>query len=151
MLETSGVASRVSKTFRGSRRKVGFPSRRCSGKGAHIALRGEFPGCSQVVAVKSGFPLSYDGDFRDPAYVASGMSSLHASCQGPLGIPFQLVLRPRYSSDGEARTSGSSPVLTWISGFLWSFNMGVRPCLFQSHGSPLSFRALKLVSGFLSS
>ena len=80
---------------------------RChSGKGAHIALRGEFPGCSQVVAVKSGFPLSYDGDFRDPAYVASGMSSLHASCEGPLQIPLPSVPDPRTSFGAEATNSG---------------------------------------------
>ena len=80
---------------------------RChSGKGAHIALRGEFPGRSQVVAVKSGFPLSYDGDFRDPAYVASGMSSLHASCEGPLQIPLPSVPDPRTSFGAEATNSG---------------------------------------------
>ena len=69
-----------------------------------------FLGCGRILRV----PLELRLVSQGPTRVASGKSSLHASCQGPLGIPFQLVLRPRYSSDGEARTSGSSPVLTWI-------------------------------------
>ena len=36
--------------FRGSRGKVGFLSRCCSGKGPHLALRGESPGFSRVAA-----------------------------------------------------------------------------------------------------
>ena len=44
---------------------------------------------------------------------------------------------------------GSSPVLTWILGFLWSFNRGLRPCLLWRHGTPLSSRGFKEVSGFL--
>ena len=32
--------------FRGSRGKVGFLLRCCSGKGPHLALRGEYPGVS---------------------------------------------------------------------------------------------------------
>ena len=37
---------------------------------------------------------------------ASGMSSLHASCEGPLRIPVQSLLWPRSSSKVEAGTSG---------------------------------------------
>ena len=40
--------------FRGSRGKVGFLPRRCSGKGPHLALRGEYPGFSRVSAAKLG-------------------------------------------------------------------------------------------------
>ena len=45
----------------------------------------------------------------------------------------------------------SSPVLTWISGFLWRFNSGVRLRLMWRHPSPLSSRAVKVLSAFLSS
>ena len=40
--------------FRGSRGKVGFLPRRCSGKGPHLALRGGSPGFSQVAAGNLG-------------------------------------------------------------------------------------------------
>ena len=54
----------------------------------------------------------------------------------------------------------SSPLLTRISGFLWSFHRGVRPRLMWSHASPLAFELCKQcqascrvnigISGFLS-
>jgi len=52
--------------LRGSRGKVGFQSRHCSRKGPHLALRGESPGFSRVVAGKLGFLSSSDRDLRDP-------------------------------------------------------------------------------------
>ena len=114
-------------------------------------MSAESPGFSRVVAGNLGFLSSSNGDLRDTLVLpqeiqvsmrfARGLSRhLSRRCRG-LCPHLKLRLEPQ----------GSSPGLTWISGFLWSFNMGVRPCLFQSHGSPLSFRALKLVSGFLSS
>ena len=45
---------------------MGFLSRHVSGKGPHLALRGESPGFSQVAAANLGSLTSYDGDFRDP-------------------------------------------------------------------------------------
>ena len=81
--------------FRGSRGNVGFLSRRCNGEGPHLALRGRiswaFSSCNR--------------DLK-PARVALGMSSLHSSCEGPLGIPFQSVQGHRASSQVVARTSG---------------------------------------------
>ena len=125
---------------------------RChSGKGPHIALRGEFPGCSQVVAVKSGFLLNYDGGFRDllmwpqecpvSMRVARGLSGFFSHRCQVLG-PY-LELRPQ--------TQDSLPVLTWISVFLWSSHRGVRPRLLWRHASPLSYRSVSVESGFLSS
>ena len=38
--------------------------------------------------------------------MGSGKSSLHASCEGPLGIPFQALSRLRSSFGVEAGTSG---------------------------------------------
>ena len=125
---------------------------RChSGKGPHIALRGEFPGCSQVVAVKSGFLLNYDGGFRDllmwpqecpvSMRVARGLSGFFSHRCQVLG-PY-LELRPQ--------TQDSLPVLTWISVFLWSSHRGVRPRLLWRYASPLSYRSVSVEAGFLSS
>ena len=127
--ENSRVASRVSRTFRGSRGKLGFLSRCCSGKGPHLALRGEFPGFSRVGAGNLRFLLSYDRDLRDllvlpqespvSMRVARGLSGfLSSQCRdrGP-----HLELRPE--------TQVFSPVLIWILGFLWSLSREVRPRL----------------------
>ena len=135
--------------FQDSRVKVGFLSRCHSGKGPHLALRGESPGFSRVVAGNLRFLSSYDGDLRDPLVlpqesqfsmrVARGLSRFVSSQRR--GLCHHLELSPE--------TQCSSPVLTWISGFLWSFNRGVRPCLLRRHRSPLSSRAAKVVSGLL--
>ena len=127
--ENSGVASWVFRTFRGSKGKVGFLSRRLCAKGPHIGLRGEFPGVSRVSTGNLGFLLSYDWDLRDPLVLPqesqvsmrverglSGFLSCWCRVLGP-----HLELRPE--------PQGSSPVQTWISVFLWSFNRGVRPRL----------------------
>ena len=98
-----------------------------------------------------GFLSSYEGDLRDllvlpqqspvsmrVARDLSGFLSSHCLGQSP-----HLELRPE--------PAGSSPVLTWTSGFFWSFHRGVRHRLVWRHSSPLSSRAGKAVSGFLSS
>ena len=137
--------------FQGSSGNVGFFSRQFSRKEPHVALSAESPGSSRVSAGKWWFLSSSDGDLRDTLVlpqeiqvsmrVARGLSRYrYRQCRG-LCPHLELRLEPQ----------GSSPGLTWISGFLWSFNMDVSPCLVRSHGSPLSFRALNLVSGFLSS
>ena len=66
---------------------VGFLSRHRSGKGPHPALRGVSLGVSRVAAANLVSLLIYDGDLRDPLLGDSGTSSLHASFEGPLGIP----------------------------------------------------------------
>ena len=53
--------------------------------------------------------------------VASGKSSLHASCEGPLGIPLQSVQGPRASSRVEARTSGILSRVDMDLGFPMAF------------------------------
>ena len=132
--------------FRGSRGNVGFLSRRCSGKGLHLALGGESSGVSRIAAGDFGFLSSCNRDLK-PARVALGMSSLHSSCEGPLGIPFQSVQGHRASSQVEARTSGFlsssdmdlgvpmefqqesqalSRVETWNSASLSRFHKGLR-------------------------
>ena len=88
---------------------------------------------------------------QGPTRVASGKSSLHSSCEGPLGIPLQSVRGIGPHLELRLEPQGASPVLTWISGFLWSFNRGVRPRLMWRHGTPLPSQGVKEVSGFLSS
>ena len=130
---------------------MGFLSRRCSGKGPHLALRGESRGFPRGLEGIWGFFSSCDVDLMDPLVlpqesqvivrVARGLSGfLSSQCRG---IGPHLELRPE--------PQGSSPVLTWISGFLWSFNRALRPRLVWRHGTPLPSRGFKEVSGFLSS
>ena len=132
--------------FQGSRGKVGFLSRRCSGKGPHLTLRGEFPVVSRVTAGNLGILSSCDGDLKT-SHVASGKSCLHSICEGPLGIPLQSVQRHMASSRVDTRTLGflsssdmdlgvpmesqqgsqaSSRVDTWNSASLLRFQRGVR-------------------------
>ena len=136
--------------FRGSRGKVGFLSRHYSGKGPHHVLRGRSPVFSQVVAGNLRFLSSCDGDLKDllmlpqesqvSLRVARGFSRFPSSrCRG-LGPHLELRPEPQFSS----------PVMTWISVFLWSFNRGVRFHLLWRHGTLLSSRGVKGVSSFLS-
>ena len=65
--------------------------------------------------------------------MASGKSSLHASCEGPLRIPLQSVPGPRSSSGAEARTSG----------FLSSYDRDLRDSLVRPQESPVSMRVAR--------
>ena len=104
-------------------------------KGPHLALRDESPGFCRFVSGLLGLLLSYDGDLRDPLVwpqespvtrgVVRGLSGF--LCSPCWGRGPHLDLRPE--------PQGSSPVLTWISGFLWSFHRGVRPRLVRRHAS----------------
>ena len=59
-----------------------------------------FSSCSR----KLGVPLKVRHGLQRPASVSSGKASLHASCEGPLGIPLQSMPGPKTSSGVEART-----------------------------------------------
>ena len=124
--------------FRGLRGKVGFLLRLQSGKVPQFALRGESPGSSRVVA---GFLSSYDGDFRDPLMGPQGGSVSMRVSRGPSGFLCSRCQGRGPHLDLRLEPQGSSPVLTWISGFLWSFHRGVRPHLLWRHASPLFSRA----------
>ena len=147
----SSVGSKVSMTLLRLKWDVEFLSRCPSGKGPHRALRGESPGFSQVAAANLGFLSNYDWELRD-------------TFVGPQEIPVSILAARGFSGflcsrcwgrgpylDLKLESQGSSPVPTWISGFLWSFQRGVRPLLMWRHASPLYSRAGKAVSGFLSS
>ena len=88
----------------GSRGKVGFLSRCCSGKGPHLSLRGDgdlfFSSCSR----KCGVPLELRRGPQGPTCVTSG-KPVSMRVVKPLGIPLLLVLCLRSSSGAEVRTS----------------------------------------------
>ena len=125
--------------FRDSRGKVGFLSRRLSGKGSYLSLRGESPGFPRVEAGNLGLFLNYDGDLRDSLVLPQespvsmrfprGFSGFLSSQCWVLGPHLELMPEPQVSSK----------VLTWISSLLWSFNWGVTLRLVWRHASPLSF------------
>ena len=94
--------------FRGSRGKVGFLSRHCSGKGPHLALRGESPDFSRVEVGNLGFLSSYDGNLREllmgpqessfSMRVARGLSGFSSSQCRVLGPQQELRPEPQDSS-----------------------------------------------------
>ena len=130
---------------------MGFLSRCCRGKGRHLRLRGESPGFSRVAAGNMGFLLSYNGDFRDPFVrpqenpvsmrVVRALSGFLSNLSQIISPHLELKPQPQ----------GSSPVHTWISGCLLSFDRGVRLHLLWRHASLLCCRAVTVESGFLSS
>ena len=99
---------------------------------------------------KLGVPLELQLGFQGPAHVASGKSSLHASCEGPLSIPLQSLPGPMSSLEMSLEHQGPSQRLARILRFLWSFNRVFRHRLMWRHASPLSYQFVKIVSGFLS-
>ena len=135
--------------LRGSRGKVEFLLRCCSGKGPHLALREESPGFPRLAAGNLEFLSSYGRDLKD---------SLVWPLESPVSMRVARSLSGFLSSRFRGRgphlelrleALGSSPVLTYILRFLWSFHRGVRSRLMCRHACPLSSRAEKAVSGFL--
>ena len=107
-----------------------------------------FPSCSRRFAILLQLFCGTQG----VSHVASGKLNLHVSCEGPLGIlPLQSVQGPRSSSGAEARTSRFLSSADMDLGGPMEFNRGGRPRFVWRHGTLLSARAVKVVSGFLSS
>ena len=69
--------------FQGSKRKVGFLSLPRRGKGPHLALRGDSPGFSQVVAANMGLLSSYDRNLRDLLMFLQGSQVFMPVARGP--------------------------------------------------------------------
>ena len=86
-------------------------------------------------------PLELRQGPQGPACVASGKSSLHASCKGPFWIPLKSVQGPRSSSGAEARTAG----------FLFSADMDLGVPMEFKQGSQASSLVETYKSAFLSS
>ena len=62
----------VSRTLLGLKREGGISLEMPSGKGHHLALRGESPGFSRVAEENLSLP-SYDRDLRDPLVLPQGI------------------------------------------------------------------------------
>ena len=68
--------------------------------------------------------------------------------QGPLGVPLPSMPGPKTCVESVLEPEDSSPVLTWILGYLWSLPRGVSPRHYWGHARALSFRAVAAVSRF---
>ena len=97
--------------------------------------------CSRLTTVTSG---TRSGDLRkgqSPCELLRGLSGfLSRRCRG-LGLCVESVPEPK----------DSSPVLTWILGYVWSLPSGVSPRLEWGDARALSSRAVVAVSSFPSS
>ena len=83
----------------------------------HFAWKGESPCVSRVAARSVGSPELPRGP-EGASHIVSRKSGILSSCEGPLGIPLELVQGTRASYRGEARNSGflsSSDMDIWVS------------------------------------
>ena len=136
--------------FRSSRGKMGFLSRLHSEKGPHLTLRGESPDFSRVAAANLG-PSRVKtrtsgtrswGPQECPVSMRAPRGLLVFFCSRCQGRGPLLVLRQEPQI--------SSPLPVCILGLLWSFHRVFRTRLVWAYERPLSSRAGKAVSGFLS-
>ena len=94
--------------------------------------------CSRLTMGTSGTPSGGHRKGQSPCELLGGLSGfLSRRCWG---------LRPCVESVPEPEDS--SPVLTWILGYFWSFPRGVRPRLEWGHARALSSRSVAAVSRF---
>ena len=93
----------MSRRFSGLRREGGFSLEMPQRKRAAAHVEGR---TSWFLSSCGGVPLKLRQRSLGLTRGASGRSGLHASPEGPLGIPLQSLLVPRSSSGVEAGTSG---------------------------------------------
>ena len=103
-----------------------------------------FSSCVRCSRLTTGTSGTRSGGLRkgqSPCELLWGLSGfLSSRCR---------VLRPCVESVAE--TEDSSPVLTWILRYFWSFPRGGSPRLELGHARVLSFRTVAALSGFPSS
>ena len=149
----SQVASRKSSVHLSCKGERGIALESRQGNQASIRKKGAISMCFSSCELRQEIwvPLSCDRDLTEPLIlslasqesfrVVRGLSGFLSSwCRG-LGPHPELRLE----------TQDSSPVLTWISGFLWRFPWGVSHYLVLRHGIVLPSCGVKGVSGLLSS
>ena len=139
----------MSRTLSRLKKEGGFSLEKPQGKKPSSHLEGRISWFFLSCGRKLGVPLELLRDLRKSLMlpqespvtmpVVRGFSGFLSSWYQVLGPHLELRLEPQ----------ASSPVLTWISGILWSFNRGFRPCLVWRHASPLSSRAVTVLSSFL--
>ena len=112
-----------------SRGNVGLLSRCCSGKGPHLAFRGESLGFPQGLVGSLGFLSSCDVDLRVPLVLPQGSQVSFRVVMGTMGFHASHCRGNRSHLDLCPETPCSSPVATGISGLHSRFTWGVKPCL----------------------
>ena len=100
---------------------------------------------------KLGVSLELQQGNQEPACIASGNSSLHVSCEELLRIPLQSVPGSRFSSGIEAGTSGFLSSADVDLGVPREIQQVSQTRLLRRHAILHSSRAIRVVSGFLSS
>ena len=88
------------------KREGGISLKMLQRKRASSSVEWRISWCFSSFFRKRGVLLKIRRGPHELACVATGKSSLHASCEGPLRIPLQSVPGPRSSSGAEVRTSG---------------------------------------------
>ena len=100
-----------------------------------------FSSCGRCSRLTTGTSGTRSGGLRkgqSPCELLGGLSGFRSRrCRG-LRSCLELVPEP----------DDSSPVLTWILGYVWSLPIGVSPLLEWGHAGSLSSRALAAVSRF---
>jgi len=96
-------------------------------------------------------PWSCNGELRELLMVPMGGQKSFRVVRGLLGFLWGQCNGRGSHLQLRQEPQVSSPVLTWISGCVCSFKQGVRSQLMLGHGTLLSSRAVKEVSGLQSS
>ena len=95
---------------------------------------------------------TYDGDLRDPLWWPQERPVPLQVARGPLGCLSGFLSRQCWGQkpcvESVPEPEESSPVLTWILGYVWSLPRGVSPRLEWGHARALSSRAVAAVSRF---
>ena len=96
-------------------------------------------------------PSSRNGDLMEPLMLSLETQESFQVVRGLLGVLSSWCRKIGPHIELRWETQHSTPVLTWISGFLLRLLWGVKHPLMLRHGTPLSSRGVKGVSGILSS
>ena len=96
-------------------------------------------------------PSSRNGDLMEPLMLSLETQESFRVVRGLLGVLSSWCRKIGPHIKLRWETQHSTPVLTWISGFLLRLLWGVKRPLMLRHGTPLSSRGVKGVSGILSS
>ena len=107
----------VKDPFGAQERRCDFLKDAAAEKKPQLALRGESPGFSRVSA---GFLSSYNGDFRDPLVGPQQDPVSTQIARGPSGFLCSRCPGRGSHLDLSPEPQISSPMLTWISVFLWA-------------------------------
>ena len=91
---------------------------------------------------------TYDEDLRDPLCWPQERPVPMRVARGPLRFLSRRCWGLRSCVELVPEPEDSSPVLTWILGYVWSLPRGVSPRLEWVHARALSSRALAAVSRF---